>query len=77
MGDEKRGFSCFSDNICDVRRDTEAGLKVQSAEGFVEEEEIGMDRHGTDQRGALAHTAGQLGGFFVLKAIKAIVFQKL
>ena len=77
MGDEKRGFSCFSDNICDIRRDGESGLKVQSAEGLIEKEEIGVDRHGSDQRRTLTHAAGEFGWLFVFKAVEAIVFQKL
>ena len=77
VGDEKGGFSGFTDNGRDVSRDEEAGLKIQSAEGFVEKEKIGADCHGADQRHALPHTAGKLGGFFIPEAVKAVIVQKL
>lgn len=73
MGDEECGFSCFADNVCDICRDKEPGLKIQSAEGFVEEEEIGANRHGTDQCRTLPHTAGEFRGLFVLKAVEPII----
>ena len=75
--DEECGFSGFADNICDVCGDEEPGLKIQSAEGFVEKEEIRVNRHGANQRGALPHTAGKLGGFFIFEAVEAVIFQKL
>ena len=68
MCDEECGFSGFADNICDV---------CQSAEPFVEKEEIRVNRHGANQRGALPHTAGKLGGFFIFEAVEAVIFQKL
>lgn len=58
MCDEECGFSGFADNICNVCGDEESCLKIQSAEGFVEKEEIRVNCHGANQRGALPHTAG-------------------
>lgn len=35
-----------------------------------------MNGHSADQGCALAHTAGQLGGFFIFKGVKAVVGEK-
>ena len=37
---------------------------------------ISADCHRADEGGALAHPAGKLGRFFVLKAVKTVIFQQ-
>ena len=76
MGDQECGFSGLPDNVCDVCGDGESGLEIQGAEGFVQKKEIGVDCHGADQGGALAHTAGELGGLFILEAIEPIISEQ-
>ena len=73
VGDQKCGFSGFPDNVCDVCGDSESGLEIQGAEGFVQKKEIGVDCHSADQGCALAHTAGEFGGLFILEAIEPVI----
>ena len=75
--DENCCFSGVSDNIADVRGHGHPSLKIQCAERFIQQQQVGFYSHCTDESGTLAHSAGQLGWFFVLKGIEPVVLQKL
>ena len=61
MGDQKRGFPFFTQDLPDVITDRKPGLIIQCAERFIEKQKCGFQGEGADQCGPLSHPAGKLG----------------
>ncbi len=76
MGDEDGSLVRLADNLCNVGRDVQPCLGIQSTERFIQKKQIGMDCHSAYQGGALPHSAGQFRRFLILKGIKAVIGKK-
>ena len=61
VGDQKRGFSFFTQDLPDVITDGKSGLIIQCAERFIEKQKCRFQGKSTDQCGPLSHPAGKLG----------------
>ena len=72
--DEERRFLLASEDVRNVRGDFEAGLIVERGEGLVEEQDVGLHDERSDERGALAHPARELGRIALQKARKPVFF---
>ena len=77
MGDQDSGNTAGADDISNVGGNHQPCLVIQGAEWFIQKKKPWLHHHGSDQGGALLHTAGELSRFFVLKLVKPIVLKEL
>ena len=72
--DEKGGLALASDDLGNVLRDEKAGLVVERGEGFIQEEHVGVEGEGADERGALPHAARKLRRIALQKFSEPVLF---
>ena len=72
MGYQEGGFPLLTDDAADVRGHRQTGLKIQGRKRLIQQQDLGIRRHGADKGAALAHTTGELGGTLLGKIPQAV-----
>ena len=71
MGDHEYGLARFTNNGKELVLYRAAGQSIQSTEGLVEQQHLGLNGKGSGDAHPLLHAAGKFGRLFVCRMAKA------